>query len=220
MGRESKLPIKFNAAYLQNLIPPLQMLQQLITWDQQLFLYLNGLHTDYLDTLMYRASDPWTWLPFYLWLVVYIWLKWKKLSFYMYFYIGLLLAASDQLSSHLIKPWVKRPRPSYVPAWHSIIHLSPAGPGGHYGFVSGHATNTFALAFFLAFILPKTHRWLKCILFAWATLVSYSRIYNGVHYPGDILGGMLLAALVAFLFNKIFRYFLGAYVISYKRLFD
>lgn len=196
------------------------MLLQLRTLDQQLFLYLNGLHCESLDGVMYRVSDPWTWLPLYIWLVVYIWWKTKRFAYYIFFYIVLLLAASDQLSSHVIKPWVGRLRPSHVPALEPLIHLSPAGPGGLYSFVSGHATNTFALAFFLVWVLPAKHRWLKWMLVAWAALVSYSRIYNGVHYPGDILGGILLAALLAWMFYRVFRYFLGSYIIFWKRRFD
>lgn len=180
------------------------MLQNLGRLDQELFLWLNGKHNAFFDVVMYWASNQFIWIPFYLWLAVYLFRKLGKIVYCYYFCIALLITASDQLSSHLIKNWVRRPRPSHVPEISPMIHLSAAGPGGLYGFVSSHASNSFALAIFLVLTLPPAYRWLKYGMVGWAGLVAYSRIYNGVHYPGDVLGGMLLGTLLAFLFSRVF----------------
>lgn len=177
-------------------------LQQL---DEQLFLYLNGKHNGFFDFLMYWASNQFIWIPMYAWLVVLLWRRLGKAALYYYLFIAVLLVLSDQLSSHLIKELVRRPRPSHAPGLIGLVHLSAAGPGGLYGFVSGHAANSFALATFLLLTLPAGFRRIKYGLIAWASLVSYSRIYNGVHYPGDVLGGMLLGVLLAAGLAGIFR---------------
>ncbi|MDM8176209.1 phosphatase PAP2 family protein [Olivibacter sp. 47] len=104
-----------------------------------------------------------------------------------------------------MKNLVKRFRPSHEPTLAGLVHLSEAGPGGKYGFVSSHSANAFGLVTFLFFLLPAKYNWLKIILLFWALLVSYSRIYNGVHYPFDILGGALVGVLSGSLVWIIFR---------------
>src|SRR5699024_10562760 len=101
----------------------------------------------------------------------------------IFVFVGLLITLSDQISSSIFKPIIGRLRPSHNPDLMGLIHLSKAGPGGMFGFVSGHATNSFALFVFLSVILTPRFKWGKYILFGWAILVSYSRIYVGVHYP-------------------------------------
>lgn len=196
------------------------MLQNLERLDQELFLWLNSKHNAFFDVIMYWASSQFFWIPFYLALAVYLFRKLGKTVYYYYLCIALLITASDQLSSHLIKNWARRPRPSHVPEISNMIHLSKAGPGGLYGFVSSHASNSFALAIFLVLTLPPAFNWLKHGMVGWALLVAYSRIYNGVHYPGDVLGGMLLGALLAFLFSRLFRYFIGAYLLAIRKISD
>ncbi len=196
------------------------MLQNLGRLDQELFLLLNGKHNAFFDFVMYWASNQFIWIPFYLWLAVYLFRRLGKTVYYYYFCIALLITASDQLSSHLIKNWARRPRPSHVPGISNMIHLSKAGPGGLYGFVSSHASNSFALAIFLVLTLPPAYNWLKHLMVGWAFLVAYSRIYNGVHYPGDVLGGILLGSLLAFLFSRLFAYFIGAYLLAIRKISD
>src|SRR5699024_2997189 len=87
-----------------------------------------------------------------------------------------------------------------------------AGPGGMFGFVSGHATNCFALFIFLSMILAPNFKWGRYILFAWAILVSYSRIYVGVHYPGDVVCGALLGSIIGLVLAKFYE------VIAYNKI--
>jgi undecaprenyl-diphosphatase len=196
--------------------PVKPMLKYLQTLDEKSFLFLNGKHNAFFDVIMYWASNQFVWIPLYITLFIFLLHRYKKAAWYILICVGLMITASDQLSSGLIKNLVERPRPSHAVSLAGQVHLSDAGPGGEYGFVSSHAANTFALVIFLSLVLPREQRPLKYLLTGWAMLVSYSRIYNGVHYPGDVLGGILLGALLAFLFRKLFNHFLGYYLIRIK----
>lgn len=182
------------------------MLEKLNALDTKLFLFLNSHHNAFFDPIMYWASNKFIWTPLYLFIVILIVITYKKRSILIFICIAILITLSDQLSSHLIKPWAKRLRPSHNPAIESMVHLSKAGPGGLYGFVSGHATNSFALLVFLAVILPKKFNWLKWVLCFWALLICYSRVYVGVHYPGDITGGILLGSIVGFAVGLFYKW--------------
>lgn len=185
------------------------MLERLNALDVDLLLQLNGWHTPWLDVFFSTVTTRFVWIP------LYLFLAWKlyKVSSRRRFFIRLLaiacmITASDQLTSGVIKPLVGRPRPCHVPELESRLHLVAGNCGGPFGFVSSHAANTFALATFLSLLFSRPHRlrawgW----LFAWAVLVSYSRIYLGVHYPGDVLCAALLGSLLGWLcirlLNKI-----------------
>ncbi|QNF31201.1 phosphatase PAP2 family protein (plasmid) [Adhaeribacter swui] len=178
------------------------MINQLKALDTNLFLYLNGKHHALLDPIMFYASDKLFWVPFYLVLIFIIIRVFKKRSVFVLLAIGLLILVTDQIASHLLKNTIQRLRPSHELALTDLIYLNNGGPGGQYGFVSSHAANAFALATFLALLLPTHFKFLKYILFFWAILVAYSRIYNGVHYPGDVLVAAVLGGVLGGLMNK------------------
>ena len=180
------------------------MFKTIKEWDTEFFLYLNSKHNNFFDVVMYWASDKLFWIPFYLVLFIIIIRYFKKGSILILIHIAALIAASDQIASNLIKNNVKRLRPSHEAALQGLIHLSKAGAGGEYGFISSHASNAFALSVFLSFILPINFRPLKYILFFWALLVSYSRIYNGVHYPSDVLVGIVCGSLLGWIFSRLY----------------
>jgi len=184
------------------------MLEKIKSLDTELFLFLNGKHNSFFDPIMYWASDKLFWIPFYILIAILIIKQYKKQSIPIFISIAVLILLSDQIASHLIKNAVARLRPSHEPALQGLVHLSEAGPGGAFGFVSSHAANAFALAAFLFFLLPKNFKRLKWILLCWAILVSYSRIYNGVHYPSDVavasVLGIFLAWLVLKFYNNLF----------------
>lgn len=182
------------------------MIEYLNSLDTQLFLYLNGLHNSFFDPIMYWFSHKLIWIPMYLLIAFFILKKYKMQGVVMLIFIGFLIALCDQTASNLIKNTVQRLRPSHEPTLAGLIHLSKAGAGGLYGFVSSHAANAFGLATFLGFVLDNRFKILKYWLFTWAILVSYSRIYNGVHYPGDVIVAGLIGALLGWAMAVLYKF--------------
>jgi undecaprenyl-diphosphatase len=180
------------------------MLDKILQLDTDLFLFLNGLHNPFFDFIMYWLSDKLIWIPFYAFIIYILVREYKKKTAFILAAITFLIAICDQTASGFFKPFFKRLRPSQEEHLKNVIHLSEAGPGGKYGFMSSHAANVFGLAIFLFLLLPAKYNNLKIVLLTWAFLVSYSRIYNGVHYPLDIITGALLGTLYAFLVKYLY----------------
>ena len=160
--------------------------------DKQLFLFLNSLHSPFFDKVMWIISYPPTWIPLYLAIIVLLILKYRRKMIMMVIVIALLITASDQVSV-AIKNTVKRPRPCWEKSIEGKVHTVNGQCGGKYGFVSSHASNSFAVALLSLCLFRK--RWLSISIVAWALVVGYSRIYLGVHYPADVLFGSILGAL-------------------------
>ena len=116
-----------------------------------------------------------------------------------------MIAVSDQMSSTVIKNSVMRLRPCHDPAVAPQLHLVNGYCGGQYGFVSSHASNSFALVSFLVFLFRKERIKLQWVVLSWAILVSLSRIYLGAHYPTDIICGALLGVIIGAAAQKTFR---------------
>ncbi len=172
--------------------------------DTQIFLFINGLHNDFFDFIMYWLSDKLIWIPLYLFIVYIIIKEYKVKGIIVILMAVLVITMCDQTASHLLKNTVKRLRPSHVEALAGVIHLTKAGVGGLYGFASSHAANTFGLATFVSLILSQKYKVLKYSLFVWAILVSYSRVYNGVHYPGDVLAGAVIGIFWGWAISKLY----------------
>ena len=173
------------------------MIDFLTRIDTELFLFLNGLHVDWLDPVMTFISGKITWAPFYIVLLYLVIKNYKKQS------IILLIVCSDQVSSSIFKPIFERPRPCHNEAIKDLVYLPNGHCGGAYGFISSHACNTFALATFLTLILKKHSQKIAYVMFIWATLVAYSRIYMGVHYPGDVIAGAAVGAIIGIIIAKV-----------------
>ncbi|MBI4646362.1 MAG: phosphatase PAP2 family protein [Bacteroidia bacterium] len=171
------------------------MLEWLNKQDTNLFLILNGFHSPFWDTIMWWVSQTITWIPLYCFVLYLIIKKFGKQSFWLIFIIIIVIVFCDQLSVHLCKNIFIRFRPSHNSQLQELIHLVNGYKGGSYGFVSSHAANTFGFAVITSLILKKLFYTIP--IFFWAGIVSYSRIYLGVHYPGDILGGIVLGSVIA-----------------------
>lgn len=172
--------------------------------DTELFLFLNGLHVDWLDPIMTFISGKITWAPFYLILLFLVIKKYKKQSILVLIGVVILIVCSDQISSGIFKPIFERPRPCHNEAIKDLVYLPNGHCGGAYGFISSHACNCFALAVFITHVLKKYYRKIAYIMYIWASLVAYSRIYMGVHYPGDIIVGAVVGIIVGFVISKLY----------------
>lgn len=180
-------------------------MNRLSSIDSDLFLFLNGLHADGMDRAMVLITDMWVWLPLYALWVYWVVKLYGKRCWWVFLAVGLVVLCSDQLASHVCKPLFQRLRPCYNVDFEGLIYLPKGLAGGRYGFVSSHAANSFAVAAFLTPALRKYRPWPSVSLFLWAAISSYSRIYIGYHYPGDILAGAVLGALVGLVIWKLFR---------------
>ena len=184
------------------------MLERLIHIDTEILLAINGWHAPWADTLMWIISEKETWIPLYLLLIgLLVWryrqpattrVKWMQkvpACVLMIIVIGLAVGAADFIASGILKDWVARPRPSRVPELEGVLHLVNGYKSGRYGFVSSHAANTMACGLLFSLIWRK--KITTCGLMLWVAANCYSRMYLGVHYPLDILGGLIVGALVA-----------------------
>jgi len=171
------------------------MFKSLVNTDNNLFLLINGAHNQTFDFIMWWISKPITWLPLYILMAYIIIRKYKQSGIIFIILAGLLIALSDQTSVHLFKNVFQRLRPCHNPELQGLVHMVNGKCGGSYGFVSSHAANMFAVATYVFLILRKHYRYFSLGLFFWAALVSYSRIYLGVHYPADVFAGALLGVV-------------------------
>lgn len=176
----------------------MEWLQKILEVDTNWFLYFNSFHNDFWDTVFLMITRKETWFPFYAIILFYFIKTYRIKSLLIIVFLALTVLASDQISV-FIKESVGRLRPVHDPAIEHLVH-NVLRKGGHYGFVSSHATNSFALLFFTSRIFKN--RGFTFLMLFWALIFSYSRIYSGVHYPLDILGGAILGSLIGFGFYK------------------
>jgi undecaprenyl-diphosphatase len=172
--------------------------------DHWLLLAINGAHSPVLDKVMTFASDRYVWIPFYGVLIVWLLYHYRSRAKAVLPILIAAVALADSITSKLFKPLVGRLRPCHAPDLAPLLHL-PDGCGGQFGYMSSHAANSVALAFFLLLALPAGRfRGLKIWVFLWAALLSYSRVYLAAHYPSDVASGWLVGALLGWLAAQAF----------------
>jgi len=185
-------------------LPDIQALENL---DYNLFRILNDIHSPMWDTIMWWISYKWVWIPLYL-LIIFLFYRTYGIKGALISLLGagIIIGITDLTVTYGLKNTVMRYRPSHNLDFSHLIHLvkdfnGEIYKGGQYGFVSGHAANSFAIAIFCSRLLKKRFKWIGSTLILWAMIVSYSRVYLGVHYPADIICGAIIGGIFGYMMS-------------------
>lgn len=187
------------------------MIEWLESIDHQLLLTVNGFRSSFLDEFMWLISGKLTWFPFYFLLIYLAYRQLDKKTFLYFLVIGVAcVGLADFTATYVFKEQIARYRPSHHAVLGDLLQYYEFKPGefyrgGQYGFVSGHATNSFVIAIYFGLFFKKKYQWLFWSLIGWAILICYSRMYLGVHYPSDLIGGTMLGTAIAFLGNVLWK---------------
>ncbi|MBA6152744.1 phosphatase PAP2 family protein [Gelidibacter maritimus] len=182
------------------------MIDQLLQLDTDVFIYLNSLGTKTWDPFWMAYTSKFNWIPLYA-LLLYLMFRQMRLKAVLItlLVVALMILVTDQVTN-LFKNGFHRLRPCHLAELIDGMRLVKSSCGGQYGFFSGHASNTMAVAIFIGLTLKKRFKYLIYLLISWALLMGYSRIYIGVHYPLDVLLGGLFGLITGTGFYKINRY--------------
>ncbi len=189
------------------------MIDQLLEYDTELFLFLNNLGSTTWDTLWLIITDKLTFIPLYALLLFLLYKKFGAKSLIIFVVVvALMITFTDQITN-VFKRGFERPRPC---GEYGLIDQMRfiAVRCGKYGFFSGHSSNSMAAAVFAGLMLKPYYKHLIFILLFWSAIVAYSRIYVGVHYPLDIVCGLTFGAISGFIFYKLAKYLLNRYIKS------
>ena len=180
-------------------------IQQLIETDQSLLLALNDSNSLLWDGVMWVITDTKTWIPAII-ALLYVIFKNNKFTqgLIVIVMFAIAVTAADQIASGFCKPYFARPRPAQDPDIMYLVHVVNGYRGGMYGFMSSHAANTFVVATLTSLIIRSLP--FSIMMFVWAAIPSFSRIYLGVHYPGDIICGALEGCVVGVLVYLLYGY--------------
>lgn len=185
----------------------------LIQIDKQLLLALNGSHSLFVDGLAHVLTTASTWIPLYI-ALFYLVIKNNENVQQVLLVVagaGLCVVLAGTVDDAIVKPLVARWRPTHDPEIGMMVDIVDGYRGGSYGFFSAHAANTFSLAVYFCFVVRS--RLLSVSLVLWSLANCWTRVYLGVHYPGDILCGLAWGAVVgaglAMLYFRLRRRFFG-----------
>lgn len=187
------------------------MLEQIIELDKEIFMLINqGLANPFFDWLLPILRNPFTWAPLYLFLIIFFIRTYGKMGVLIVAMTFANFLVSDIVSSHAIKKSVQRVRPCNDPVFKEDVILR-ARCGTGYSFTSSHATNHFAMAFFWIVLFRRRWKPTAALCVIWTTLISFSQIYVGVHYPFDILFGAILGTLIGLGNGYLFKQFFPSF---------
>lgn len=180
------------------------MLEYLNDIDADALLAINGLNDAFQDAFWWMVSAKWSSLLLVLALLWILMRQNRRHALLVLLMVAVAVLVADQVSSGLIKHLVERLRPTHDPSLENAVHVINGYRGGMYGFVSSHAANFFAIATLVTLIMRRGL--VAAALYGWGLVQCYSRIYLGVHYPGDILGGMIVGLLAGWLVWCLMRW--------------
>lgn len=187
------------------------MLDFLLSKDIELLIYLNNLGTVQWDGFWLFVTNKFSAIPLYLFLLFFTYKYYGlKKTLIVVLIVVLLITISDQ-TSNLFKYGFKRLRPCHDENIAHLVRLVKEHCGGLYAFFSAHAANSMAIAIFFGLLLKKRFNYILPLLVIWALIVAYSRVYIGVHFPLDVITGMLIGAVYALFLNKLLRLILNKF---------
>jgi len=180
-----------------------EFVENMLPYERNLFFLLNGSDSVFWDNIMFTVSVTKVWIPLYLFVLFMLFYKTpKKEAFLILLFFVLMIVSCDQFSSGLMKPYFERLRPGHHPDFKDLVSLVNNSRGGGYSFISGHATNSFGFAVLLLLIFKN--RWVTSVALIWAGLIAYSRIYLGMHFISDVVGGAISGTLIAMILYAVF----------------
>ena len=176
-------------------------MEEIILEDKQAMIFLNNLGSSTFDPFWILVSEKWFWIPLYVIFLYFLYKNFNKKSlFYILLFVALGITASDQVAN-IFKFGFERLRPCHDPSLEGLLREVKCG--GKFGFYSAHSSNSFFVATYLTMLLGKKIKQLPYFLFVWAAIVAYSRVYLGMHFPGDIIVGAIMGILLALFFGTL-----------------